>query len=285
MGTSKVLYLAIVGAPSATMADEEHVKGTGEFAKQAAAGLALFAAEDEVEIDVEGATKYKEECEAKMKSLEEESKALTGKDNKKARQEKDKEKAAIKVQKEYIDACKAVKGLTPPNGHFMKKKAAAAPAQTEEKKEEEEKVEDKKADKEKKEKPKKATESAGISPAERKELEDLKNKIIEKKKALKESGMSGGQINKEEEIVAWVTRMNELKEKENPGCLEKAKEDKKKPKKKMLSTEEQAALEEKEKAFQEYEEKLRTEYKYSKKEIAADPDYKEMKAELEKLRK
>merc|ERR1711881_416880 len=110
-------------------------------------------------------------------------------------------------------------------------------------------------------KPAKAKESAGISREEKDELERLKNQIIEKKKALKEQGMSGGQMNKDEEIVSWVTRMNELKEKENPGCLEKAKEEKK-PKKKQLSTEQQAMIEEKQKAFAEYEDRLRTEYKY-----------------------
>ena len=65
-----------------------------------------------------------------------------------------------------------------------------------------------------------------------------------------------------------------------------AKEDQKSSKKKAkLSGEALKQLEEKQKAFQEYEEKLRTEFKYSKKEIAADPDYKEMKAEIEKLEK
>lgn len=267
---------------------EDHVAGMSEAVRQAAEGMKLFAAEEEVEIDFEGATKYKEECEAKVKQLEEESSTLTGKDNKKARQEKDKEKAAIKTQKEYIDACKAVKGLTPPNGNFMKKKAAAIDEKKEEKKDAAPSEADMKkaADKEKKEKPKKAMESAGISPAEKKELEDLKNNIIDKKKALKEQGMSGGQMNKDEEIVAWVNRMNELKEKENPGALAAEKDDKKSSKKKkVLSSDEQKMAEEKQKAFQEYEEKLRTEFKYSKKEIQADPDYKEMKAELDKLMK
>merc|ERR1712032_238369 len=77
----------------------------------------------------------------------------------------------------------------------------------------EEKKEDKK-EKEKKEKPKKKDEGAGISPAERMELEQLKNDIIARKKELKEGGMTGGQINKDEQVAAWVARMNELKEKE-----------------------------------------------------------------------
>merc|ERR1712054_647909 len=104
----------------------------------------------------------------------------------------------------------------PKNGNFVKKAAekakvvaAAAPeAKAEEKADDSKKKDDKK--------PAKKQESAGISKAERDELEKLKNDIIARKKELKDSGMSGGQINKDEEIVTWVKRMNELKEKENP---------------------------------------------------------------------
>merc|ERR1712100_269073 len=180
---------------------------------------------------------------------------------------------------------KVLKGLPPPKGNFATKTAAAAPKSPAVKAAEAPEVKDdakddkKKADKEKKEK----KESAGISCAEKDELEKLKNQIIEKKKALKEQGMSGGQMNKDEEIVAWVARMNELKEKENPGGLAAAKEEKKGPKKKKLDSDTQAMLEDKKKAFEEYAEKLRTEFKYSKKEIAEDPDYCDMKAEIAKI--
>merc|ERR1712232_1021111 len=135
-------------------------------------------------------------------------------------------------------------------------------------------------------KAKKEKEGAGISRAERDELEALKNKIIEKKKLLKEQGMSGGQMNKDEEVVAWVARMNELKEKECPGSTTAAGKDDKKAggkKKKLLDSESQALLETRQREFDEYVEKLRTEFKYSKKEILADPDYKEMKAALDKI--
>merc|ERR1711972_769639 len=220
----------------------------------------------------------------------EESKALTGKENKKLRTEKDKEKAAIKNQKDYIDACKVVKGLAPIHGHFVKgggggaKKeekpaaAAAAPAEAA--------AEEKKEDKAKKDKPKKEMESTGISREERAELEGLKQKIIDKKAALKAEGMSGGQINKHEEVAAMVARMNELKEKESPGSTTAKKDDGKDKKKgKKLDSETMKMLEEKKQAFEEYTERLRTEFKYSKKEIAADPEYKEMKAEIDKLEK
>merc|ERR1711933_588336 len=91
---------------------------------------------------------------------------------------------------------------------------------------------------------KKKAESAGISPAERQELEKLKADIIARKSTLKESGMSGGQINKDSEIVAWVARMNELKEKE----------------------------------IEEYRLKLKSEFGYSNKDINADPDMVDMQA-------
>merc|ERR1711877_51401 len=89
---------------------------------------------------------------------------------------------------------------------------------------EETKKEAKKEDK----KPAKKQESAGISKAERDELEKLKADIIARKTELKGTGMSGGQINKDEQVVAWVARMNELKEKEEPGSTTAKKDEKKK---------------------------------------------------------
>merc|ERR1712183_1125497 len=87
---------------------------------------------------------------------------------------------------------------------------------------------EKKADK--KEKTAK-TESAGISPAERNELEKLKTDIVARKKELKEQGMSGGQINKDGQVAQMVARMNELKEKECPGSTDAKKSEKKDEKK------------------------------------------------------
>merc|ERR1711865_60104 len=130
-----------------------------------------------------------------------------------------------------------------------------------------------------KDKPKKASGAAGISPAERKELDSLKDDIIKKKKELKEGGMSGGQINKDESIVGMVARMNELKEKENPGCLDAAKSEKKDSGKKKgkMSAEQEAELSTLEAEIEEYRTKLAgPEFKYSKKEILADPDMQDM---------
>merc|ERR1712012_444327 len=99
---------------------------------------------------------------------------------------------------------------------------------------------------------------------------------------LKEQGMSGGQQNKDERIVAMVTRMNELKEKECPGSTtEKKKDDKKAGKK--LSADQMAQVEKLTQEIEEYRAKLQTEFKYSKKEIAADPDMADMVKQLNTL--
>merc|ERR1711896_122633 len=102
-------------------------------------------------------------CDAKIKQMEDEVKALTGKDNKKARTEKSKAISAAKNDPKYIDATKVCKGLEPKNGNFIKSKTEAP-------KKVEKKEEPKKDEKEKKAK---KTESAGISKEERQELEDL----------------------------------------------------------------------------------------------------------------
>jgi len=261
--------------------DADTVRGGKEIAALAEKGMALFAAqkEDEVELDVEGATKFKDEADAKFAALEAEAAALTGKDNKKARSEKSKEASEIKKGEKYIDATRVIKGQAPKNGNFAKitvaknETVAAAPSV------EDEKDAKKSNDKKKDDKDKKKPESAGISKAERDELEKLKNDIIARKKELKESGMSGGQINKDPEIAGWVTRMNELKEKENPGCLKARKEEKKGPKKK-LSAEQQADKEKLENDIAEYKHKLKTEFGYSAKDMKADPDLLDMEKKL-----
>lgn len=268
--------------------EADRVKGGAEISKQSAAGLALFAAQEAgaIEVDKEAAQKFKDETDAKIKALEDEAAALTGKDNKKARTEKSKEASALKTTPEYIDATRILKDQEPKNGNFVKSKAApkAAPAPVAAAVEEPAKEDDKKAAKEK---PKKAAQAAGISPAERKELESLKDDIIKKKKELKEGGMSGGQINKDETIVGMVARMNELKEKENPGCLEAAKSEKKESsKKKKLSKEQEEEVGNLEREIEEYRQRLAgPEFKYSKKEIAADPDMQDMTKKLKDLQK
>merc|ERR1719203_2486782 len=101
-----------------------------EINKLAEAGLALFAAQGggaEAEPDVEAATAFKAEVDAKIKLLKDEEAALTGKDNKKARTEKSKESSALSKTKEYIDAELILKGKPPKNGNFVKTAAKPAP--------------------------------------------------------------------------------------------------------------------------------------------------------------
>merc|ERR1712187_716380 len=136
---------------------------------------------------------------------EDHEKTLTGKDNKKERTAVSKEISAMKADPKYVDACKIAKDLPPPNGNFATTNAPTKAAEEVKQEVKEEKKDDKKKD----DKPKKKTESAGISPDERKELEKLKTDIIAKKASLKETGMSGGQTNKDPEIVTMVTRMTE----------------------------------------------------------------------------
>merc|ERR1712113_1162542 len=120
------------------------------------------------------------------------------------------------------------------------------------------------------------------SKAERDELEKIKNDIIARKKELKETGMSGGQINKDEQVVGWVARMNELKEKECPGSTASGKKDEKEKKEiKANKSEEKMALEAK---IEEYRLQLQTEFRYSPKEIKADPDMADMVKALAKLK-
>merc|ERR1712079_400027 len=139
--------------------------------------------------------------------------------------------------------------------------------------------------KEKKEKAKKE-ESAGISPAERNELEKLKKDIIDRKAQLKAEGLSGGQQNKDAQVVQWVARMNELKEKESPGSTQK--EDKKESKKKSsapLSSEEQRELDKLRGEVETYKHRLKTEFGYSNKDIKADQDLIDMEKRLAELDK
>merc|ERR1711879_777303 len=146
-------------------------------------------------------------------------------------------------------------------------------------------VEAKTAGKKEEKKPKKV-ESAGISKAERDELEKLKTDIIALKTQLKGEGLSGGQINKHADIVQWVARMNELKEKECPGSTTASKKDEKKDEKKgkKLTADQAKELTTLEQEIEEYRQKLQQEFKYSKKEIQADPDMVDMVARLNKMK-
>merc|ERR1719343_1774398 len=212
--------------------------------------------------------------------------SLTGKDNKKERTAKSKELSEFKVNKQYIDACKVVKGQEPPNGFFVLKSTepdkVETPAAVEEEPAGGKKLE---PDAKKAPKPAKKSESAGLSPAEKKELDQLKNDIVARKTKLKEEGLSGGQQNKDPQVVEWVNRMNELKEKECPGSTAKPDKKEEGKKKKLLNSDLQKQADQLKKDIEEYKGKLRTEYGYTNKDIKADPELQEMEARLTAIEK
>merc|ERR1712224_791272 len=106
----------------------------------------------------------------------------------------------------------------------------------------------------------KKQESAGISPAERDELEKLKTEIVAKKTALKEQGMSGGQQNKDPD----------------------AKEDKKKAKGKGPKGDPEE-IKKLTQEIEDYKLKLKTEFGYTKNDIAKDEDILEMQKRLKAM--
>jgi len=264
---------------------------TSVIEQQAQAGLKLFEQQTKTtEIDTPAAEKYKAEIDEQIAALDAHIATLTGKDNKKERSAKAKEVSELKAGPQYVDACKIVKGLEPKGTFFVKSTSAPAkesapdakapfPTPPAELAKEPEKKEEKK--------PKKAIESCGISPAERKELEQLKKDIVARKAQLKEEGLSGGQQNKDAQVVEWVKRMNELKEKEDPGSTQQA--DKKKDAKKKgsapLSTEEQKELDALRGEIDTYKQRLKTEFGYTAKDMKADEDLIDMEKRLAALEK
>jgi len=258
------------------------IRGTTGMLSQAEQGLKLFEAQagTAAEYDKTEAEKYKALIDGKIATLENLAALLTGKDNKKERAAKGKEVAELKAEQQYVDACKIVKGLEPKFGYFVTKAAIAPEAPLP--KAEEEEVSKVAGKKETKKETKK--ESAGLSPAETKELENIKQAIVERKAILKEQGMSGGQQNKDEEIVKMVARMNELKEKQDPGSTKKEK-DGKKDKKTPLSAEELKEFAQLQNDIELYKAKLRSEFGYSNKDIKADPDLKDMETRLAAFQK
>jgi hypothetical protein len=266
---------------------ETRVVGMDGAMKMAEAGMQLFKKEVQIEYNVEFAATFKACQEAKIKALEEEAGVLHGKDNMKARAAKGKAAAALRAEPQYIDACKVIKGLDAPNGFFVK--SSGAPLEEKPKGEnplaEHPVQDDKKEEKKKEEKKQKTMESAGLGPAEVKELETLKNDIIARKGQLKVEGMSGGQQNKDPQVVQWVKRMNDLKEKQDPGCTQKDKKDDKKKPKAAVGSEMQKECDALKVEIEVYRARLRTEFGYTNKDIKADPELAEMDAKLKDFQK
>merc|ERR1712232_1066306 len=149
----------------------------------------------ELEGDKEAATSWKASEDAKIKAIEAEAETLTGSENKKARQAKSKEAAALKKTDQYIDAELVLKGKAPKHGFFVQagqqvpieapQQATGGYSGTPDAK-----AEPKPAAEKADAKPANKQDSAGISKAERDELEKIKNDIIARKAELKAGGMS-----------------------------------------------------------------------------------------------
>jgi hypothetical protein len=233
-------------------------------------------------MDTVMAQKIMDETNAKIKVLDAEMEQLTGKDNKKARNTKSREVSDMKKTDDFVDAERVIAGKEPLQEKWK------GEAKVEKKEEIVLEVVDKTAyvapttiTKDKKEKKEKKPESAGISPAERDELEKLKVEIVAKKTALKEQGLSGGQQNKDPDVVKMVTRMQELKVKSGEISGD-AKADKKAAKGKGPK----GNPEEIQKLTQEIEDyklKLKTEFGYTKNDIAKDEDILEMQKRLKAM--
>merc|ERR1711977_679483 len=100
--------------------------------------------------------------------------------------------------------------------------------------------------------------------------------IVTKKAELKAEGQSGGQINKNTEIVEWVAKLNALKEKEAQLKGNMTEKDVKKDEKSKKGDEKEIAKLRDD--IDAYKLKLKEEFGYSKQDINKDPDLVEMQA-------
>merc|ERR1719324_2268657 len=223
---------------------------------------------------------------AKVKLLEGEIDTLPGKENKKARNAKSREIADLKRDANFMDAERILQGkepITPSN----KTPQNAPPKKGE--------YDDLFAGcdagkmyvapttesltfttKKKKEKP-----ANGLSEKELEDMEKLKQNIMTKKSELKAEGMSGGQINKDSEIVDWVAKLNALKEKEAALKGNMTEKDlKQEAKGKKGDDKEIAKLKQ---DIEDYKLKLKEEFGYTKQEINKDPDLMDMQKRYKEI--
>merc|ERR1719405_480567 len=237
-------------------------------------------------MDTKSAQAIIAETMAKVKVLESEMDSLPGKENKKARNAKSREIAELKKDANFVDAERILVGkepITPSN----KTPQNAPPKKGE--------YDDLFAGcdagkmyvapttesltfstKKKKEKPQK-----GLSEKELEDMEKLKQNIMTKKSELKAEGMSGGQINKDSDIVDWVAKLNALKEKEAALKGNMTEKDlKQETKGKKGDDKEIAKLKQ---DIEDYKLKLKEEFGYTKQEINKDPDLMDMQKRYKEI--
>jgi hypothetical protein len=226
---------------------------------------------------------------SKVKHLESEIDTLTGKENKKARNARSRVIAEMKKDVNFMDAERILAGkeaLSPLNrdpntpskkageyDHLFAQKATmpdgklAYVAPTSDigvtgTKKKEKKAKD-------------------LSEEEKNMMEKLKNDIVTKKTELKAEGMSGGQINKNSDIVDMVAKLNALKEKEAQLKGSMTEKDAKKDEKSKKGDEKEIAKLRDD--IEAYKLKLKEEFGYSKQDINKDPDLVEMQARYKGL--
>merc|ERR1711977_739495 len=223
---------------------------------------------------------------AKVKVLESEMDSLPGKDNKKARNAKSWEIAELKKDANFVDAERILVGkepITPSN----KTPQNAPPKKGE--------YDDLFAGcdagkmyvapttesltfttKKKKDKPAK-----GLSEKELEDMEKLKQNIMTKKSELKAEGMSGGQINKNSDIVDWVAKLNALKEKEAALKGSMTEKDLKAEQKGKKGDDKE--IQKLKQDIEDYKLKLKEEFGYTKQEINKDPDLVDMQKRYKEI--
>merc|ERR1719321_2294689 len=219
---------------------------------------------------------------AKVKNLEAEITDLSGKENKKARNARSRLIAEMKRDVNFMDAERIIAGkeaMSPMNrdpntplkkvgeyDHLFLQKATmpdgklAYVAPTSDIGVSGTKKKEKKA--------------KDLSEEEKNLMEKLKNDIVAKKSELKAEGMSGGQINKNAEIVEWVAKLNALKEKEAQLKGNMTEKDLKKDEKHKKGDEKEIAKLRDD--IEAYKLKLKEEFGYSKQDINKDPDLVDM---------
>merc|ERR1711937_972071 len=128
----------------------------------------------------------------------------------------------------------------------------------------------------KKEKPQKE-----LSEKEVEEMEKLKQNIMTKKSELKAEGMTGGQINKDSEIVGWVAKLQALKEKEAALKGNLTEKDLKAEAKGKKGDDKE--IQKLKNDIEEYKLKLKEEFGYTKQEINKDPDLMDMQKRYKEM--
>merc|ERR1719379_1777036 len=226
---------------------------------------------------------------AKVRNLEDEITTLTGKENKKARNARSRVIAEMKKDVNFMDAERIIAGkeaLSPMNrdpntpskkvgeyDHLFAQKATmpdgklayvapTADIGVSDKRKKEKKVKD-------------------LSEEEKQQMEKLKNNIMTKKAEMKAEGVSGGQINKDSEIVEWVSKLNALKEKEAQLKGDMSAKDVKNAEKSKKGDEKEIAKLRDE--IDAYKLKLKEEFGYSKQDINKDPDLVDMQKRFKEM--